>query len=181
MCNNWDQCASLPNTHNAPGAASNRWPALLLTHAARSPPIPLNPYLAASTVGTYQSVSGALSCIECPVGTYSVMTGSASLKDCLPAPPGNYAEGTGNDGFTPCQAGTFQDLPGQGACKVGNAPITVFKCMHIFAAYLLLSCPHPNCHPQCTRSLCRSPARPALPARVPAHRPSRALLDSMLT
>ena len=56
------------------------------------------------------------------MGTYSVMTGSAALKDCLPAPPGNYAEGTGNDGFVPCPAGTFQNLPGQGACKVGGLP-----------------------------------------------------------
>ena len=68
--------------------------------------------------GTYQNAAGKLSCIECPVGTYSEMTGAKALSDCKLAPAGNFAEGTGNDGFTPCLAGTFQDKPGQGACKV---------------------------------------------------------------
>lgn len=54
-------------------------------------------------------------------GTYTEMTGAPSLFECLLAPPGNYAEGSGNDGFTPCPAGSFQDLPGQGSCKVGRA------------------------------------------------------------
>jgi hypothetical protein len=70
--------------------------------------------------GTYQNATGKLDCIECPVGTYSEMTGAKNLADCKLAPAGNYAEGTGNDGFTPCLAGTYQDKPGQGACK--NCP-----------------------------------------------------------
>ncbi len=55
------------------------------------------------------------------MGTYSEMTGAKALGDCKLAPAGNYAEGTGNDGFTPCLAGTYQDKPGQGACKVSGS------------------------------------------------------------
>lgn len=145
-------------------------------HVVGTPPL-----LAA---GTFQSVSGALSCIECPVGTYSVMTGSASLKDCLPAPPGNYAEGIGNDGFVPCPAGTFQNLPGQGACKVGGVPRALLFDGRQRAALVhqMASILHPGhallpagasgslspshsirpALPPC------SPARPALPAPEPA-------------
>ena len=45
------------------------------------------------------------------------MTGAKALSDCRPAPAGNFAEGTGNDGFTPCPGGTYQDKAGQGGCK----------------------------------------------------------------
>ena len=45
------------------------------------------------------------------------MTGSTDISACLPAPKGNYAPGTGNDGFIPCEGGTYQDEEGQGACK----------------------------------------------------------------
>ena len=51
------------------------------------------------------------------MGTYNERTGAKAIAECLPAPAGNYAEGTGNDGFTPCPGGTFQDVPGQGKCK----------------------------------------------------------------
>lgn len=46
------------------------------------------------------------------------MTGSTSLSACLPAPRGNYAAGEGNDGFTPCEPGTYQDQQGGAVCKV---------------------------------------------------------------
>jgi hypothetical protein len=55
---------------------------------------------------------------ECPEGSYTEATGSTSPDACLPAPRGTYAAGTGNDGFTPCEAGTYQDQEGKGACKV---------------------------------------------------------------
>lgn len=45
------------------------------------------------------------------------MTGSTSQSACLPAPAGNYASGTGNDGFTPCDPGTYQNQPGKATCK----------------------------------------------------------------
>lgn len=54
---------------------------------------------------------------ECPEGTYTEMTGSTSQAACVPAPAGNYAAGTGNDGFTPCEPGTYQDQPGKASCK----------------------------------------------------------------
>ena len=54
------------------------------------------------------------------MGTYNEMSGAQKVTDCKPAPAGNFAEGTGNDGFTPCLAGTFQDKTGQGSCKVGG-------------------------------------------------------------
>ncbi len=54
---------------------------------------------------------------ECPEGTYTEMTGSTSQAACVPAPAGNYAAGTGNDGFTPCDPGTYQDQPGKASCK----------------------------------------------------------------
>ncbi len=46
------------------------------------------------------------------------MAGSSSLSACLPAPRGNYVAGEGNDGFTPCDPGTYQDQEGAAACKV---------------------------------------------------------------
>jgi len=45
------------------------------------------------------------------------MTGATALSACLPAPKGNFAKGTGNDGFTPCPGGTYQDETGKGSCK----------------------------------------------------------------
>ena len=51
------------------------------------------------------------------MGTYTEMAGSTDISACLPAPKGNYAPGTGNDGFIPCEGGTYQDEEGQGACK----------------------------------------------------------------
>ena len=74
--------------------------------------------------GTDQNSTGTLTCLDCPVGTYNERTGAKALAECLPAPAGNYAEGSGNDGFTPCLGGTYQDKPGQGSCKdcpPGNA------------------------------------------------------------
>lgn len=51
------------------------------------------------------------------MGTYNEMTGAKALSNCRPAPPGNFASGVGNDGFTPCSGGTYQDKAGTGACK----------------------------------------------------------------
>ncbi|EFN50756.1 hypothetical protein CHLNCDRAFT_28745 [Chlorella variabilis] len=45
------------------------------------------------------------------------MTGGTEIEVCVAAPKGNYAPGTGNDGFIPCEGGTYQDEEGQGACK----------------------------------------------------------------
>ena len=112
-----------PAGREAPTRRSARWPLAappMPSHACLPPsPRPRRRPRAPRPAGSFQNVTGALSCIECPAGTYSSMTGSTDLEDCLPAPRGNYAEGTGNDGFVPCPAGTYQDLPGQGACKVG--------------------------------------------------------------
>ena len=102
-----------------PAAAS---PTLLPAHITRyrhtTPPPTLTQVCDVCPPGTYQDKPGQLTCLECPVGTYSEMTGARAVTDCKPAPAGNFAEGTGNDGFTPCLAGTFQDKPGQGTCKV---------------------------------------------------------------
>ena len=103
------------------------------------------------------------------MGTYTEMTGATSLDDCVPAPRGTFAAGTGNDGFTPCPGGTYQNETGQGACKVRTTAAAVglwlagasdvclgaaercalpaLPCHHPVLTRLAASTPHP-CPPQ---------------------------------
>ena len=65
----------------------------------------------------------------CPEGTYSNSTTRSSVTDCLPAPPGYYASGTGNiepDGFCHhgyyCPAGAISPTPycNTSLCETGG-------------------------------------------------------------
>lgn len=71
--------------------------------------------------GTFQNLTGASACTQCTEGTYNNYTASTSAAACREAPKGTYAPGPGNDGFTYCDAGTYQDETGKGACKVGGS------------------------------------------------------------
>lgn len=104
---------------------------------------------------------------SCPEGTYTDRTGANSVAACLPAPAGNYAAGTGNDGFTPCEPGTYQDQPGKGACKVWELGRLGWEDRCIACP----TCPHgvgPIHDPQLASSLSVTPAQAHYASSFPA-------------
>ena len=63
--------------------------------------------------GRFVSVTGAITAVPCPVGTFQNQTGQSA---CLPASPGHYVSVTGSAVQLPCPAGTYQNQSGQSAC-----------------------------------------------------------------
>ena len=85
--------------------------------------------------GTYNGVSGQVSCIAAPAGYYTSGTGNTTDNacaagtfnglvgqvSCIAAPAGYYASGTGNTTDNACAAGTFNGLVGQVSCIAAPA------------------------------------------------------------
>jgi hypothetical protein len=109
---------------------------------------------------------------DCPEGTYTEQAGSTTLAHCVAAPKGSFAEGTGNDGYTPCEGGTFQNEVGQSSCKVG----TMADCLLMLALQDAVFLPAWVPAPLRARSCCyshrhvRAPL-PAPPAALPTGPP----------
>ena len=105
--------------------------------------------------GYYQDQTGQNTCKACPEGTYNELSSSTSIAACLPAPKGNYAAGTANDGFTPCEAGYYQDQEAQASCKVCVWASARRCCWH---TWLWLSrCSLHSCLQACLRLCCCAP------------------------
>jgi hypothetical protein len=71
-------------------------------------------------VGRYSSDEGSGSCINCPEGRFG-QTGGLSHSSCSGSCASGRYSGRGQSACTPCNAGKFQNLEGQGSCTANCA------------------------------------------------------------
>jgi hypothetical protein len=75
-----------------------------------------------------------VTCLKCPLGTYSQDEGSS---ECAPCHPGTYGSSNRSDICFPCQRGTYQDRDGETSCK--RCPPGTYQ--PLFGSTQCLTCP----------------------------------------